>query len=1738
MKRSKLLLVIATVFLLLMTVSCNDTSDSHIHKFSSWEITTAPTMTEKGQAVKSCECGRELKIAIANLSDTTVWTEKEEERVEPTCATQGSATYGSIYGSVTITLETVDHEYGEWEITQAPTKDATGEAVRVCKYGEEDKVTLPVLTDTTVWTFTKTVAPTCVDKGYDAYSSIYGEVHYETVEATGHTYGKWNITTEPTTTTEGVAYHACHCEAKEEVTLPVLTDETVWTVTTTAATCTENGQNVYSSVYGTVTVVIEAAGHTYGKWNITTEPTTTTEGVAYHACHCEAKEEVTLPVLTDDTVWTVAKDVPATYNENGSKTYTSIYGEVEIVLTKLVAPYDGKTYSNLSFDADNDNGGFKNGVVSVGDSWHKATVTFDNLGKGEASAFPFRGLNIVKMVNSETGLIEYSQVSYKSDSEGNMVLNYDDATKYTGYVDFASGIIIRTYRNNFNNVLLLTPFEAVASSASALASSWDNAMAIQYTYNETVYNIFIYKEVVYFGVTFEDAAGQTVKANACYNAPYLYVKDSKGQLIEGFGYNGTKEVVLDGFEGTYASGDDTLVVSGFGTATYNDVKGTYTFAEGETFTAHLYAGDAYYEVTLDKETKAVSVVKPMVEITFNGGSYATIEPVSVNKNISYALPALTHESYAFKGWFYDEEFTKAVAEEFVPTVSVTLYAKWVKKVAINLVGVLEGDPTLIYVAVGDAIGDALPKYTIVEEKLIKFVGWYLDENYETALTETGKVSEEEANSYVYAKWEKLPAYYGSYKGNEIWGTTSGNNSNCAADLKIDAEGNITGKFTGKVVSYDPTTQKITWQKSNSSKNYGLWFDEASGVIATQYSSQDEIGTDYYLFSKGQTTNLFEAHYGINCTKPSATLTGNYFRLVTLTTTKGVQTILTYGDRIYSNIVVTDTAGQELTTSTVKNSKTVVVRDATTSEIIVALASIGDNFGKNSKSQTLDKYFGSYTCENGTAVLDGTGVITYMGKTGTYTAAPAGSEYSVDAYLSEKSEYYQITLNGTECVVVKPTVEITFVVGEGHTAVSPISANINVALALPDATEENYVFNGWFYDQEFKKAVPSSFVPTVAVTLYAKHSNPADLTIVYNNGEENKVVRYSVGDVVTLDTPVYAKHMFINWYTTPEFTEGTVWTNKSTIETNLTIYAKWEVAPAYNNTYLPIEVYGDKANGDESRIYTRTYAVVTIDPYGKAPSTGYPFSGGVVITDFDATTGTLTITSGSTVYKGYIDVATGIIFISYKNTTGATLGEVIFLDPFSTKTTSSSFSSSYWDAGMTRAIQYTYDGTTYSYFVFNGKVYMNVSFKDAEGNGIAGKLCYTAPVLFVYASDGTLIAKFGYDGTTMQKLDGYEGTYTNGEENTVVLNGIDQITLNGVKGTYSIAKDAIYTIDAYVNNTYYEVTLNVSDHTYTSNKPMVEIVFNTDEKVEVATQSLNKNIKVTLPVIDTEGFIFRGWYLDSEFKNAVSSEYTPTESLTLYAKWDVAAILTTVYGNGIETTKTKYGVGDKVQPIQPIYTNGLVFDGWYLDSDYAEEYEETTISTNTTIYCKWKEAIALYGKYTGFEVYGFSATYVNFTNGKEITVDALGNASSTETNLKGTIVDYDPETGNFKLKSSTGALRFGYFDVEHGIIAVNYTYNTDDLGNDQYILFVNMTRAQGDKTKSYNLEGGKARFVTVTDSGDASTEIVIFVYGTKVYANPTFTGAESLAKAASAEEFSVFDSEGNLIAKFNKGAIVK
>lgn len=151
----------------------------------------AATCTEKGKTagVKCSVCGMVLTAPTETAALGHSWgaweitkpaTEAEDGEKSRTCS-RCNETETQV---IPATGHTCD--WGEWEIKDAPTDYEPGWAQRVCKTNaaHTESAFLPVLTDTTVWTYEEITAPTQDTDGEGKYTSVYGEVKI-TLPATG-----------------------------------------------------------------------------------------------------------------------------------------------------------------------------------------------------------------------------------------------------------------------------------------------------------------------------------------------------------------------------------------------------------------------------------------------------------------------------------------------------------------------------------------------------------------------------------------------------------------------------------------------------------------------------------------------------------------------------------------------------------------------------------------------------------------------------------------------------------------------------------------------------------------------------------------------------------------------------------------------------------------------------------------------------------------------------------------------------------------------------------------------------------------------------------------------------------------------------------------------------------------------------------------------------------------------------------------------------------------------------------------------------------------------------------------------------------------------------------------------------------------------------------------------------------------------------------------------------------------
>lgn len=180
-----------------------------------------------------------------------------ENTVPATCGEAGRVdTICSNCGDVVSTREipaTGAHTWDNGTVTTEPTETTPGVRTFTCAVCSQTKTEVIPATGEHTFVFTKTVAPTCTEAGYDLYTcrDCGATEQRNSKPALGHKWDNGTVTTEPTEKDPG----------------------------TMTYTCTVCGQ--------TKTEVIPATGphtHVWGEGTVTVAPTETTPGVRTYTC--------------------------------------------------------------------------------------------------------------------------------------------------------------------------------------------------------------------------------------------------------------------------------------------------------------------------------------------------------------------------------------------------------------------------------------------------------------------------------------------------------------------------------------------------------------------------------------------------------------------------------------------------------------------------------------------------------------------------------------------------------------------------------------------------------------------------------------------------------------------------------------------------------------------------------------------------------------------------------------------------------------------------------------------------------------------------------------------------------------------------------------------------------------------------------------------------------------------------------------------------------------------------------------------------------------------------------------------------------------------------------------------------------------------------------------------------------------------------------------------------------------
>lgn len=206
-----------------------------------------------------------------------------------------------------------------------------------------------------------------------------------------------------------------------------------------------------------------------------------------------------------------------------------------------------------------------------------------------------------------------------------------------------------------------------------------------------------------------------------------------------------------------------------------------------------------------------------------------------------------------------------------------------------------------------------------------------------------------------------------------------------------------------------------------------------------------------------------------------------------------------------------------------------------------------------------------------------------------------------------------------------------------------------------------------------------------------------------------------------------------------------------------------------------------------------------------------------------------------------------------------------------------------------------------------------------------------------------------------------------EPNGGILLGITPINrkTGQIYGDLGVATKDGYTFDGWyttstggtkiVPNT---LVTNKENHTlyahYSTNKYTVTYDAN-GGSCDVTSQnySYNESLKV-IPTPTRSGYTFDGWYTEDSGGTKVTTPYTVTSNITLYAHWTKEIVYYTLtFKDGSTTYMTRQVESGTTTNNFPTLTKaGYNFDGWYTTNSGGTKKTSITVTSNITLYAHW------------------------------------------------------------------------------------------------------------------------------------------------------------------------------------------
>lgn len=578
------------------------------------------------------------------------------------------------------------------------------------------------------------------------------------------------------------------------------------------------------------------------------------------------------------------------------------------------------------------------------------------------------------------------------------------------------------------------------------------------------------------------------------------------------------------------------------------------------------------------------------------------------------------------------------------------------------------------------------------------------------------------------------------------------------------------------------------------------------------------------------------------------------------------------------------------------------------------ATIEANYGVNSNNTTLALISKTgHICKWNTK-SDGSGTSYTSG----YTNYSANSNITLYAICSANS--YKVSLDN-QGATTAGTSSVSVTYGKNISNITVPAKAYKVTLVYDSTkTEEKTVkltFGG-YYSETNGKGIQYINASGSGVKAYDKASNTT-LYAKWNSAS------------ITLPTPSKTGNTFNGWYT--QSSGGTKVSNTYTPTGNVTLYAHWTNVN-YTLTINPNGGTWNNTTSTSTKTGTTNSTLSIANPTPKGYTVSFNSNGG---NNVSSITSQRTFASWSLSGSGSIS-GTTYTFGAGNATLTANYNNGSITLPSATK------------AGHNFKGWYSNGcGTT---FIGNaGESYTPTS-------NVTLKACYTyyAYILDVYPNGGT------WNGTTEKTrieplANPKPSIYGNTNYTGKIGSTIDIPNPIPPSG---------YTVSFNTNggNSISSITSTKSFSGWTNSSPgtFSETTYTYGEGSGYITANY-KNNSVNLPTPTKSGYTFVGWYTQSSGGSKVSSTYTPTANITLYARWSANSYTLSFNANGCGTLGISYvtvtvgktyGDADDGDGLPSIAsTTGKGFDGWYTATSGGNKITNSTTVTassdNGTLY---------------------------------------------------------------------------------------------------------------------------------------------------------------------------------------------